>query len=65
MRRVVLRALARSALAGPAVRCMTYEEKTGGRLQTLCADGPRADLHQPGGPEDAAGRGALSLEEGQ
>lgn len=29
------------ALAGP-VRCTTYEEKTLGRLQTLCADGTRA-----------------------
>jgi hypothetical protein len=29
------------ALAG-AVRCTTYEEKTLGRLQTLCDDGTRA-----------------------
>ncbi len=33
--------LASPALAGPA-RCTTYEEKTLGRLQTLCADGTRA-----------------------
>jgi hypothetical protein len=38
---VVLLALASPALAGP-VRCTTYEEKTLGRLQTLCADGSRA-----------------------
>jgi hypothetical protein len=34
------------ALASPTVvaatRCTTYEEKTLGRLQTLCADGTRA-----------------------
>jgi hypothetical protein len=30
------------ALASPAVHCTTYEEKTLGRLQTLCADGTRA-----------------------
>jgi hypothetical protein len=29
------------ALAGP-VRCTTYEEKTLGRLQTLCDDSTRA-----------------------
>ena len=29
------------AMAGP-VRCTTYEEKTMGRLQTLCDDGTRA-----------------------
>jgi hypothetical protein len=34
-------ALATSALAGP-IRCTTYEEKTLGRLQTLCGDGTRA-----------------------
>lgn len=37
----VLLALASPALAGP-VRCTTYEEKTLGRLQTLCDDGTRA-----------------------
>jgi hypothetical protein len=36
----VLLALASPALAGP--RCTTYEEKTMGRLQTLCDDGTRA-----------------------
>jgi hypothetical protein len=39
---VLLRlALASPALADP-VRCLTYEEKTPGRLQTLCDDGTRA-----------------------
>ena len=33
--------LASTTLAGP-VRCTTYEEKTLGRLQTLCADGTQA-----------------------
>jgi hypothetical protein len=37
----LLLALASPALAGP-VRCTTYEEKTLGRLQTLCDDGTRA-----------------------
>jgi hypothetical protein len=37
----LLLALASPALAGP-VRCTTYEEKTLGRLQTLCSDGTRA-----------------------
>jgi hypothetical protein len=37
----VLLALASPAWADP-VRCTTYEEKTLGRLQTLCADGTRA-----------------------
>ena len=37
----LLLALASPALAGP-VRCTTYEEKTLGRLQTLCDDGSRA-----------------------
>jgi hypothetical protein len=37
----VLLALASPALAGP-VRCTTYEEKTMGRLQTVCDDGSRA-----------------------
>jgi hypothetical protein len=37
---VLLLALASPALAGP--RCTTYEEKTMGRLQTLCDDGTRA-----------------------
>jgi hypothetical protein len=37
----VLLALASPALAGP-VRCTTYEEKTLGRLQTLCDGGTRA-----------------------
>jgi hypothetical protein len=36
-----LLALVSPALAGP-VRCTTYEEKTMGRLQTLCDDGTRA-----------------------
>jgi hypothetical protein len=38
---VLLLALATPAPAGP-VRCTTYEEKTLGRWQTLCADGSRA-----------------------
>jgi hypothetical protein len=38
---VLLLALASPALAGP-VRSTAYEEKTLGRLQTLCADGTRA-----------------------
>jgi hypothetical protein len=37
----LLLTLASPALAGP-VRCTTYEEKTLGRLQTLCADGTQA-----------------------
>jgi hypothetical protein len=37
----LLLALASPALAAP-VRCTTYEEKTLGRLQTLCDDGTRA-----------------------
>ena len=37
---LLLLALASPALAGP--RCLTYEEKTLGRLQTLCDDGSRA-----------------------
>jgi hypothetical protein len=37
----VLLALASPALAGP-VRCTTVEEKTLGRLQTLCDDGTKA-----------------------
>jgi hypothetical protein len=37
---VLLVALATPALAG--TRCLTYEEKTLGRLQTLCDDGTRA-----------------------
>jgi hypothetical protein len=37
----VLLALASPALAGP-VRCLTSEEKTLGRRQTLCDDGTRA-----------------------
>jgi hypothetical protein len=37
----VLLALASPALAGP-VRCLTYEEKSLGRLQTICDDGTRA-----------------------
>jgi hypothetical protein len=37
----LLLVLASSALAWP-VRCTTYEEKTLGRLQTLCSDGTRA-----------------------
>jgi hypothetical protein len=38
---VLLLVLASPALAGP-VRCTTVEEKTLGRLQTLCDDGTRA-----------------------
>jgi len=38
----LLLALASPALAGPSVRCTTVEEKTLGRLQTLCDDGTRA-----------------------
>jgi hypothetical protein len=38
---LLLLALATPVLAGP-VRCTTYEEKTLGRLQTLCDDGTRA-----------------------
>jgi hypothetical protein len=37
---VLLLALATPALAG-AVRCTTYEEKTLGRLHTVCDDGTR------------------------
>jgi hypothetical protein len=37
-----LLALASPALAGGPVRCTTSEEKTLGRLQTLCDDGTRA-----------------------
>jgi hypothetical protein len=37
----LLLALASPALAG-SVRCLTYEEKSLGRLQTLCDDGTRA-----------------------
>jgi hypothetical protein len=39
---VLLLALAMPALAGSPTRCLTYEEKTLGRLQTLCDDGTRA-----------------------
>jgi hypothetical protein len=35
-------ALASPALAGPRPHCLTYEEKSLGRLQTLCDDGTRA-----------------------
>jgi len=38
----LLLALASPALAGPSVRCTTVEEKTLGRLQTLCDNGTRA-----------------------
>lgn len=38
---VLLLALASPALAGSG-RCLTYEEKSLGRLQTLCDDGTRA-----------------------
>jgi hypothetical protein len=38
---VLLLTLTSPALAG-SVRCTTYEEKTLGRLQTLCDDGSRA-----------------------
>jgi hypothetical protein len=37
----LLLALVRPALAG-STRCLTYEEKSLGRLQTLCDDGVRA-----------------------
>jgi hypothetical protein len=40
---VLLIALANPALARDApVHCLTYEEKTLGRLQTVCTDGTRA-----------------------
>jgi hypothetical protein len=42
---VLAHTLMQRALASPAwaatTRCITYEEKTLGRLQTLCADGVR------------------------
>jgi hypothetical protein len=38
---LLILAWASPALAG-SVRCTTYEEKTLGRLQTLCDDGTRA-----------------------
>jgi hypothetical protein len=38
---VLLLALASPALAS-SVRCLTYEERTLGRLQTVCSDGARA-----------------------
>jgi hypothetical protein len=38
----VLLALASPALAGSPTRCLTYEEKSLRRLQTLCDDGTRA-----------------------
>jgi hypothetical protein len=38
----VLLTLASPALAATPTRCLTYEEKTMGRLQTLCDDGTRA-----------------------
>lgn len=38
---LLLLALESATLAGP-VRCTTYEERTLGRLQTLCADGTQA-----------------------
>ena len=37
----VLLALATPALAATPTRCLTYEEKSLGRLQTLCDDGVR------------------------
>jgi hypothetical protein len=39
---LLLCALASSAGASTSTRCTTYEEKTLGRLQTLCDDGTRA-----------------------
>jgi len=39
---VLLLALASPALAGNSTRCLTYEEKSLGRWQTLCSDGTRA-----------------------
>jgi hypothetical protein len=44
---LLLLTLASPALAGP-VRCTTYEEKTLGRLQTLCDDGTRATSYWNG-----------------
>ena len=38
----LLFALASAAWAGTSITCTTYEEKTLGRLQTLCSDGTRA-----------------------
>jgi hypothetical protein len=38
----LLFALASPAWAGGPQRCLTYEERTMQRLQTLCADGTRA-----------------------
>ncbi len=37
-----LLALALPTWAGNVVRCQSYEERTLGRLQTLCSDGSRA-----------------------
>jgi hypothetical protein len=39
---LLLLALASPALAGPPPRCLTYEEPTLNRMQTLCDDGTRA-----------------------
>jgi hypothetical protein len=39
---VLILALATPAWAAPPPRCLTYEEKSIGRWQTLCADGTRA-----------------------
>jgi hypothetical protein len=38
----LLLALASPALAGPAVRCLTYPEPSLNRQQTICSDGTRA-----------------------
>jgi hypothetical protein len=39
---LLLLALASPAWAATTIRCLTYEEKSLGRLQTLCDDGTRA-----------------------
>jgi hypothetical protein len=39
---VLLLALASPALAGSVQHCLTYEEKSLGRLQIICDDGTRA-----------------------
>jgi hypothetical protein len=39
---VLILVLASPALAGSVGRCLTYEEQTLGRLQTVCDDGTRA-----------------------
>jgi hypothetical protein len=39
---LLLLALVRPAWAATPTRCLTYEEKSLGRLQTICDDGTRA-----------------------